>query len=134
MMLSRLTIVAVAVLLTTSSALAENTDRLYKAVCYGTSSLAPSDVVAQRVLKDGTVRQYRAMDLPEMVEDFVKVMTTEHGWTEEKARNDTFGNLILAQETLCGGTSNCSSKTCRASGESCVYRGGVGMSGCRCEK
>ena len=101
-------------------------------VCHGVGGLRPTDVVAERRLSDGTLVEYRAAELPRLVEDFVRLMTTEHGWTEERARSDTFGNLRLAAEELCGGTKNCGAKACRKGGDACVYRS-MGMSGCRCE-
>ena len=105
----------------------------FVSICMGVSQLQPSDAIAERKLRDGSIKIYRVVDLREMVEDYVQLMTKEYGWTEEQARREPFGNIKLAKETLCGGTKNCGSKTCRSSGRYCEYRGG-GMSGCACVK
>ena len=102
-------------------------------VCKGASALSPDEIVAERILPDGRLRYYTVKQIPEMVEDFVRIATTEYGWSEDKARSDPFGNIQLAQTELCGGTKDCGRKDCRSNNQRCVYRN-IGMTGCRCER
>jgi|GEM_PF-6306397 len=101
-------------------------------ICLGEK--APTDIVAAHVGGDGTVTEYRRTppDLARLADDFRAEMKRTHGLTDKQIDQSVFSNPIILAETLCGGTKDCGTKSCRGKG-SCVSRSTGNFSGCKCE-
>lgn len=95
--------------------------------CMG--DLKETDLVAERTAEDGTVIQYfrNDEDIKRLVTDFRRVMK-EKGYSDAEARKYPY-YFAQSAKTLCGGTKDCSTKTCNTG--SCTYSN-VGMTGCKC--
>jgi len=97
-----------------------------------TSETSESDIIAIDHDKDGVQIEFKRnkedikkllVHLNEKIKDDPSITMSKY-WKNEMLTSDYW---LL---TACGGTTNCSSKTC-SSGKSCFY-GNIGVSGCRC--